>query len=654
LSRATGAITGTPTTAGVSNLTIEVGDSTPHGSATRTLALIIVGSGPLITTTSLPNGAVNVPYEQTIQATGGNTPYSWSVTSGTLPAGVTLNNITGVLSGTPTATGTSNFTVQLMDSSNPAQTVTQALTLVISSANPVPTISLLTPSQTTAGLGHTLQLTIQGTGFVSGSTVSFGTDAGLVPTSIDPQGTQILVTIPASDLASPDLPPVSVTNPSPGGGTSNQLTFSVAASGTYGFSAIIDYFARAYEYGPIITAVDDSGTTVVVGEPGTALVDIWQKNNMGKWTPIAGTFTPTHTMASIALSGDGNTIVVGDCKSSSCVGHVFVYVKPLSGWPDLSSGFPPTAELSASDQSSDTLIGYSVATDQTGDTVAVGAPCDYVSGAKSCGTVYVYRKPNGGWASKNEDAQLTVTGVASLGFSIAMDSKGQTIVAGAPGVQALANTPGSAYLFVEPANGWATTSVAEAALTASNGSNGDLVGAAVSISGDGTTVVAGAPTHPCQCTQASFNPGPGAGFVFVNTSAPNGWSSRTESATLTSRSGDDFDAFGMATGLSSDGSVIVVGAPDTLVAFGLGGGPGGPGSAYTFQEGAAGWSGPQTETQHLLALQGQDQWGCGITPMDDFANQGEVSLSRDGSWLAISSHASLCGGSTSFVVDLFH
>lgn len=57
-----------------------------------------------ITTTSLPNGQVNHPYTATLAATGGQAPLSWAISSGALPAGLTLAASTGAISGTPTAT----------------------------------------------------------------------------------------------------------------------------------------------------------------------------------------------------------------------------------------------------------------------------------------------------------------------------------------------------------------------------------------------------------------------------------------------------------------------------------------------------------------------------------------------------------------------
>jgi hypothetical protein len=66
-----------------------------------------------------------------VQAVGGTAPYTWSLSAGNLPAGVTLNGATGEISGTPTDKGVFNVTVQVTDKANPANTDTQKLTLTI-------------------------------------------------------------------------------------------------------------------------------------------------------------------------------------------------------------------------------------------------------------------------------------------------------------------------------------------------------------------------------------------------------------------------------------------------------------------------------------------------------------------------------------------
>ena len=75
----------------------------------------MVKIAPTITTESLPDGEVGTVYSQTLIATGDST-ITWSVTSGTLPAGLTLDTSTGVISGTPTTDGTFTFTVKAENS----------------------------------------------------------------------------------------------------------------------------------------------------------------------------------------------------------------------------------------------------------------------------------------------------------------------------------------------------------------------------------------------------------------------------------------------------------------------------------------------------------------------------------------------------------
>lgn len=91
----------------------------------------VTPTAPTVTTTSLSDGVVGTAYSQTLSATGGSNPLTWSTVTGTLPAGLTLSTA-GVISGTPTTAATSNFTVRVTDSI--AQTDDQALSIVVSAA----------------------------------------------------------------------------------------------------------------------------------------------------------------------------------------------------------------------------------------------------------------------------------------------------------------------------------------------------------------------------------------------------------------------------------------------------------------------------------------------------------------------------------------
>jgi Putative Ig domain len=124
-------ITGTPTLLGTSKFSVQVSD-TSGTSVTQALSITVNTPPPLsVVTGSLPAGTVNTPYSQTLQANSGVPPYTWSITGGVLPVGLSLSPV-GVISGTPIATGTSSFTVQVVDSSTPApQTASANLSITI-------------------------------------------------------------------------------------------------------------------------------------------------------------------------------------------------------------------------------------------------------------------------------------------------------------------------------------------------------------------------------------------------------------------------------------------------------------------------------------------------------------------------------------------
>jgi len=158
-----GSITGTPTAAVNSTpLTFMVTDSSsPAQTKSANLTLTIAAVAPVlsITTASLPNGQVGTIYSTMVAATGGTTPYSWSLTSGTLPTGLSLNASTGAITGTPTTeVSSAALTFMVTDSGSPAQTKPVNLTLTISPANITASIS---PKR--AGLTVTQALSVTAT-----------------------------------------------------------------------------------------------------------------------------------------------------------------------------------------------------------------------------------------------------------------------------------------------------------------------------------------------------------------------------------------------------------------------------------------------------------------------------------------------------------
>jgi Putative Ig domain/GDSL-like Lipase/Acylhydrolase family len=164
LSESTGEITGTPTEAGTFNFTAKATDSSPTPQAASvTLTLTVNPTSPLnLTTSSLTAGTQGSYYDQAIEAQGGVTPYTFSLSSGSPPEGLSLDPYSGTIYGTPTSFGTSSFTVQVMDSSSPSpQVATRKITLKIAPA-PALTISASSLPAGTQGQYYDQSLGVSG------------------------------------------------------------------------------------------------------------------------------------------------------------------------------------------------------------------------------------------------------------------------------------------------------------------------------------------------------------------------------------------------------------------------------------------------------------------------------------------------------------
>jgi len=175
----TGAISGTPKASGVTTFTAAVSDSGSPVQTTSAPVSITVANTPLGIVTPAPGSAmVGATYSQTLHATGGAAPYSWSITSGGLPSGLTLASATGTISGTPTASGTSAFTATVTDSSSPVQSVSVATRVVVAPTRVTILASTLPPVMVGSPYSQTLQAS-GGTEPYSWSIISGSLPSGL-------------------------------------------------------------------------------------------------------------------------------------------------------------------------------------------------------------------------------------------------------------------------------------------------------------------------------------------------------------------------------------------------------------------------------------------------------------------------------------------
>lgn len=148
-----GVLSGIPTEASETTFEVEVvsGDGQ---TASRELSVLVLDS-LTITTGSLPDAVVETSYSVTLEAEGGNGEYTWSLESGTLPAGLSLDESAGTIAGTPTLAGTSGFTVKV--SSEDGQETTKGLSITTSLV-PVASV-VVSPSSASVTVGDTTRLT---------------------------------------------------------------------------------------------------------------------------------------------------------------------------------------------------------------------------------------------------------------------------------------------------------------------------------------------------------------------------------------------------------------------------------------------------------------------------------------------------------------
>lgn len=155
---AVGRLAGIPTLVGTYNFTISASDANgKNGSLSYTIRVVDTSGTVTLTPTTLPRGVINVPYSQTVTATGGQSPYNFTLTGGSLPAGLSFSP-SGQLTGTPSATGIATFTITATDASN--QQGRQTYTLITSSGN----ITLTPPTLPSSILGASYNQTITATG----------------------------------------------------------------------------------------------------------------------------------------------------------------------------------------------------------------------------------------------------------------------------------------------------------------------------------------------------------------------------------------------------------------------------------------------------------------------------------------------------------
>ena len=306
LNAASGAVSGTPTTEGTTTHTFSLRDnSVPAQTVQQTLNVTVTPppAAVTITTTSLPNGTVGQLYSRPVQATGGTGALTWTIGAGSLPPNLSLDPATGVISGTPTRTGTSSFTVRVQDAAG--QSDTQPLSISINTTPPPPTppeITTTTLPPGTVGVAYNQPVqTAGGTGALTWSII-----AGSLPANLQLNPTNGVIS---------GTPTVE--------GTSS---FTVRVQDTGGLSDIQDLSIRINPPAPpnIITTTLPAGT---LGQFYNQTVQAIGGTGARTWSISSGNLPP-------GLNLDGTTGVISGTPTVPDTFSFTVQVQDAAGGSD--------------------------------------------------------------------------------------------------------------------------------------------------------------------------------------------------------------------------------------------------------------------------------------------------------------------------------
>ena len=333
---ATGVISGVPTTVGSNSATFEVTDASAGGkmsSAPQAITITVSAPPPLsITTTTLPAATIGTPYTAALNATGGIPAYTWSVTAGSLPAGLTLSSA-GSISGTPTgtSTGTANFTVTVTDSQTPTPN-TQSAGLSIAVA--IATLKITTTSLPAAITSTSYSATVNATGGIPSYT--WGLSGNPSWLSINPATGVLSGTASATAGTTPTFSVTVTDSESPAQETSANFTITintaVACTGTDNELLKGNYalMLNGWKNGST-TATSAVGSFAADGNGNITggLLDIAdQSKSAPQSTSFTGTYcVGSNNLATVTLNpaGGSSTIFEAALDASDGNGHIIEY-----------------------------------------------------------------------------------------------------------------------------------------------------------------------------------------------------------------------------------------------------------------------------------------------------------------------------------------
>ncbi|WEK07703.1 MAG: putative Ig domain-containing protein [Candidatus Pseudomonas colombiensis] len=534
-------ITYTPT-AGYSGQDSFTYTATNASGTSNSATVTVTVSAPTlaITPTNVPNSTVNSAYSQTISATGGTAPYTYAISAGSLPAGLSLNTSTGTLSGIPTASGTFNFTVRATDANS--ATGARAYSVIISGIPPVAGAVSVTVAANSSANPITLNLS-------GGAATSVAVSSAASHGSATASGTSITYT-PTAGYSGADSFTYTASN---GSGTSSPATISITVSApTISISpSVLSAFIAGSAYSQTISATGGTAPYSYAITSGSLPAGLSLNTSTGV---ISG--TPTNPGAyNFTVTATDDNSVTSSRSYSGTVAAATIIVSPTT-LSNLTVGTAFSNTLSASGGTAPYTFTITSGTLPTGATLGTGG---ILSGTPTSAGTYNF-------TVTATDASNTT---GSRAYSVTVSSNPP--VAGAVSTTVAANS--SANPITLNLSGGAATSVA----VSSAPSHGSATASGTSITYTPTAGYSGADSFTYTATNASGTSSPAT--VSLTVSAPTlsvapatlgaGTSGSAYSATLSATGGSApytyaITSGSLPTGLSLNTSTgVISGTPTT-------------------------------------------------------------------------------------------
>ncbi|MEV5968235.1 putative Ig domain-containing protein [Kribbella sp. NPDC051952] len=419
LNASSGLVSGTPTAAGSFAVTLTVTDSFGQ-TAARTATVLIVAL-PAFANTPTPTGQVGVSYPHSFDVTGGALPLTWSLAAGTLPPGLVLDTATGRLSGTPTTTGSSTFTIGVVDANN--QTASRTVTIVIA-AGPLQILKNANVTSAAAGTVVVYTISVTNTGPASFSGVTL-TDP---LTGVLDDATYNANAAATSGSVSYTAPVISWTGDLAGSAVVT-ITYSVTVANPVVGNKVLSNTVSSSTLGTnCVSGSTDARCSATVSVPGLTIVKSADRS----------TTTPGGTVrVSILVTNTGQTAYPGATLTDGLAGMLDdadynADAAATSG--NLSYTAPSLTWTGSLPVGATVTITYSVTVDDpdignrslTGTVVSpsAGSPCPAGSPAAQCSVAVTVLVPALSITNSADPSSTTPGGVVA--YTVALANTGQT------------------------------------------------------------------------------------------------------------------------------------------------------------------------------------------------------------------------------------